>query len=86
MTSSPLIPQIQIPRLQTVFSTYCSRHERATERLQELEADADFKTYLDNCKALSAGRTNAWDIHSLLIKPVQRALKCVWLQAKWRYS
>ncbi|PLW49978.1 hypothetical protein PCASD_01312 [Puccinia coronata f. sp. avenae] len=31
--------------------------------------------YLNECKKLSQGRTSAWDLGSLLIKPVQRCLK-----------
>lgn len=63
----------QIPRIQQVYSTYCARHHRAIMRLQELEPV--LRTYLAECKTLSHGRTNAWDLASLLIKPVQRCLK-----------
>ncbi|GAA5994924.1 uncharacterized protein JCM10292_004432 [Rhodotorula paludigena] len=62
-----------IPRLQQVYSTYCARHHRAILRLQELEPT--LRTYFSECKTLSHGRTNAWDLASLLIKPVQRCLK-----------
>ncbi|KAK4057231.1 hypothetical protein OIO90_001726 [Microbotryomycetes sp. JL221] len=62
-----------IPRIEKIYSTYCSRHDRAINRLQELEPE--LRTYLTDCRALSSGRTQAWDLGSLLIKPVQRALK-----------
>ncbi|GAA6047316.1 hypothetical protein JCM3770_001883 [Rhodotorula araucariae] len=62
-----------IPRIQQVYSTYCVRHHRAILRLQELEPT--LRTYFSECKTLSHGRTNAWDLASLLIKPVQRCLK-----------
>ncbi|GAA5850043.1 hypothetical protein JCM8547_000991 [Rhodosporidiobolus lusitaniae] len=62
-----------IPRIQQVYSTYCARHHRAILRLQELEPT--LRTYFSECKTLSHGRTNAWDLASLLIKPVQRCLK-----------
>ncbi|CDR39197.1 hypothetical protein NBRC10512_007972 [Rhodotorula toruloides] len=62
-----------IPRIQQVYSNYCVRHHRAIIRLQELEPT--LRTYLSECKTLSHGRTNAWDLASLLIKPVQRCLK-----------
>lgn len=65
----------QIPRLEKIYSTYCSRHDRAIIRLQELEEG--LRTYLLECRTLSSGRTQAWDLGSLLIKPVQRALKWV---------
>ncbi|GAA5895147.1 hypothetical protein JCM5296_000894 [Sporobolomyces johnsonii] len=62
-----------IPRVQQVYSTYCARHHRAIVRLQELEPT--LRTYFFECKTLSHGRTTAWDLASLLIKPVQRCLK-----------
>ena len=53
--------------------------------LQELEKNEAVKLWLEvhnldayliqNCKQRSMERTKAWDIHSLLIKPVQRVLK-----------
>ncbi|GAA5926619.1 hypothetical protein JCM3775_001067 [Rhodotorula graminis] len=63
----------KIPRIQQIYSTYCVRHHRAILRLQELEPT--LRTYLSEAKTLSHGRTNAWDLASLLIKPVQRCLK-----------
>lgn len=63
----------QLPRIQQVYATYCARHHRAIVRLQELEPS--LRTYLTECGTLSHGRTNAWDLASLLIKPVQRCLK-----------
>ncbi|KAI5474525.1 hypothetical protein MNV49_003081 [Pseudohyphozyma bogoriensis] len=63
----------QLPRIQKLYSTYCSKHDRAIIRLQELEPA--LTSYLAECKTLSVGRTNAWDLASLLIKPVQRCLK-----------
>lgn len=62
-----------MPRIQDVFATYCARHHRAIGRLQEMEPS--LRSYLQDCKTLSHGRTNAWDLASLLIKPVQRCLK-----------
>ncbi|SGZ27081.1 BQ5605_C025g10047 [Microbotryum silenes-dioicae] len=62
-----------IPQIQKVYATYCARHHRAIVRLQELEPT--LRTYLSECKTLSHGRTKAWDLASLLIKPVQRCLK-----------
>ncbi|SCV68495.1 BQ2448_616 [Microbotryum intermedium] len=62
-----------LPRIKQVYSTYCARHHRAIIRLQELEPT--LRTYFSECRALSHGRTSAWDLASLLIKPVQRCLK-----------
>lgn len=63
----------KLPRIQEVSSRYCVRHHRAIVRLQELEPI--LRTYLSECSTLSHGRTTAWDLASLLIKPVQRCLK-----------
>ncbi|KDE09793.1 hypothetical protein MVLG_00192 [Microbotryum lychnidis-dioicae p1A1 Lamole] len=62
-----------LPRIKQVYSTYCARHHRAIIRLQEL--GSTLHTYFSECRALSHGRTSAWDLASLLIKPVQRCLK-----------
>jgi dynamin-binding protein len=53
--------------------------------LQELEKNEQVKLWLEvnnldanliqECKRRCIERTKAWDIHSLLIKPVQRVLK-----------
>lgn len=63
----------KLPRIQEVSSRYCVRHHRAILRLQELEPT--LRMYLSECSTLSHGRTTAWDLASLLIKPVQRCLK-----------
>ena len=62
-----------MPKIQQVYSTYCSRHDGAIQLLQELEPT--LRTYFADCRELSNGRTKAWDLASLLIKPVQRCLK-----------
>jgi len=68
-----IVPLTQLPRIQQVYSNYCVRHHRAIVRLQDLEPT--LRSYFSECKTLSHGRTNAWDLASLLIKPVQRCLK-----------
>ncbi|BGP55968.1 hypothetical protein JCM8202v2_003575 [Rhodotorula sphaerocarpa] len=60
-------------RIQEASSRYCVRHHRAILRLQELTPT--LRTYLSECATLADGRTSAWDLASLLIKPVQRCLK-----------
>jgi len=68
-----IVSLLQLPRIQQVYSNYCVRHHRAIVRLQDLEPT--LRSYFSECKTLSHGRTNAWDLASLLIKPVQRCLK-----------
>jgi hypothetical protein len=65
-----------MPRIRKVYINYCSRHEAGMLRLQEIlaaspKASAIFKESTE----LARKHTNAWDLASLLIKPVQRVLK-----------
>ncbi|KAG4303776.1 hypothetical protein PORY_002818 [Pneumocystis oryctolagi] len=64
-----------IPQIEKIYSIYCINHSASSERLQELEQDTNIQNWLDECKEISKKRTNAWDLASLLIKPVQRILK-----------
>lgn len=62
--------------LQATYAEYCKRHETAVLRLQELEQnDPTFAAFLAECKETVQNQTTAWDLSSLLIKPVQRVLK-----------
>lgn len=62
-----------LPKIQRVFMTYCSKYQASNNRLQTLLPNlTDYSNY---CHELSRGCTTAWDLPSLLIKPVQRCLK-----------
>jgi hypothetical protein len=63
----------QLPRLEQVYSTYCSKFDSAVAKYDAISAK--LSQYSSECKELSQGLTNAWDLPSLLIKPVQRCLK-----------
>lgn len=63
----------QLPKLSSVYSTYCAHFGDAMQRWESL-ADS-LAAYTRDCKDLCYGHTNAWDLPSLLIKPVQRCLK-----------
>lgn len=60
-------------RLSKVFSRYCSTHERAAACLQKVSREPAVQAWL--AERHPADRTTAWDLPSLLIKPVQRVLK-----------
>ncbi|EGG03819.1 uncharacterized protein MELLADRAFT_109034 [Melampsora larici-populina 98AG31] len=62
-----------LPRIQQVFMTYCSKYQASNNRLQSLLPN--LMDYLNYCNELSRGCTTAWDLSSLLIKPVQRCMK-----------
>lgn len=65
----------QVPRLQSLYTVYCGRQAQANSRLVELLADPAHAAHLAECWALVQPHTNAWDLGSMLIKPVQRVLK-----------
>ncbi|GAO47051.1 hypothetical protein G7K_1264-t2 [Saitoella complicata NRRL Y-17804] len=64
-----------IGNMEIVYTDYCANHDAVATRLVKLEQDPAVKKWLDECTALSKNHTNAWDLGSLLIKPVQRVLK-----------
>ncbi|EPQ26807.1 uncharacterized protein PFL1_05785 [Pseudozyma flocculosa PF-1] len=65
-----------MPRIDQVYAAYCSRHEASMSRLQELlSSEPKVSAFLRDCTAVARRHTNAWDLSSLLIKPVQRVLK-----------
>ncbi len=63
--------------LETTYGEYCKDHDAAITKVQELsdKGDSRIKEYLKTCQTELQGRTGAWDLGSLLIKPVQRVLK-----------
>lgn len=65
-----------MPRIETVYTAYCSRHEASMARLNEVAAHSGrASAFFKDCTEVARKHTNAWDLASLLIKPVQRVLK-----------
>ena len=63
-------------QIEQVFSFYCSRHEASIARLSDMVArNPATSAFLRECDDVSRQHTTAWDLPSLLIKPVQRVLK-----------
>lgn len=63
-------------QIEQVFSFYCSRHEASIARLSDITGrNPAASAFLRECDDLSRQHTTAWDLPSLLIKPVQRVLK-----------
>jgi hypothetical protein len=54
---------------------YCSRHSAASARLLELQGDPGYAAQLNETWLLVKDRTHAWNLDSMLIKPVQRITK-----------
>ncbi|KAK9249081.1 hypothetical protein V1506DRAFT_526942 [Lipomyces tetrasporus] len=66
-----------IPQLEKVYKIYCHSHEASIRRLHRLTTSnaTQMSRWLDACHQASLSRTNAWNLESLLIKPVQRLMK-----------
>ena len=58
-----------------MYLFYCSRQSTASARLIELQSDAGHATYLKDCWSQIKSHTHAWNLDSMLIKPVQRITK-----------
>ncbi|KAA1476965.1 hypothetical protein DENSPDRAFT_785820 [Dentipellis sp. KUC8613] len=65
----------QIPHMEPPYKTYITRHPTAVEHLNKLPQTPALQAYLSRTRDLAASLTHAWDLPSLLIKPVQRLLK-----------
>ncbi|WFD44273.1 hypothetical protein MPSI1_002939 [Malassezia psittaci] len=66
----------KMSQIEQVYTLYCGRHEAAMTRLHEVAAkSAAAAEFLAECDAISREHSRAWDLPSLLIKPVQRVLK-----------
>ncbi|KAG6918870.1 hypothetical protein DXG01_010934 [Tephrocybe rancida] len=64
-----------IPDLEKPFKYYINRHPAALNHLQALPPSAALTEYMQRTQTVASNLSHAWDIASLLIKPVQRLLK-----------
>ncbi|KAJ1656905.1 hypothetical protein IWQ61_003607 [Dispira simplex] len=63
-------------QVREIYSLYCSNFDTAMLTLNLLQKeDPAAKAFLESQQRLLNGKTHAWDLASLLIKPVQRVLK-----------
>ncbi|WWC72819.1 uncharacterized protein I206_106783 [Kwoniella pini CBS 10737] len=67
--------QAFIPRIRPLYNFYCARQSPASLRLMELQTDVAHNAHLKECWLSIKGRTHAWNLDSMLIKPVQRITK-----------
>ncbi|KAJ3285420.1 hypothetical protein HDU79_007342 [Rhizoclosmatium sp. JEL0117] len=66
------------PTIEETYSQYCKNNETQMTRLFDYtspHASEVVQSFFKECQSQLAGRTNAWDLSSLIIKPVQRVLK-----------
>jgi dynamin-binding protein len=61
--------------MEEVYTRYLKNHDSANKKLQSLQQTSDVKIWLESCESYSKDLTSAWNLDSLLVKPVQRILK-----------
>lgn len=66
---------LQIPQMETPYKTYITKHAKAIEHLNSLPKTPALLQYFSETQHMATVMTRAWNISSLLIKPVQRLLK-----------
>ena len=62
-------------QMEKVYAEYLKNHDAANQKLQALQKNEKVKIWLKECRAYAHDLTSAWDLDSLLVKPVQRVLK-----------
>ncbi|OOQ83157.1 putative Rho guanyl nucleotide exchange factor [Penicillium brasilianum] len=66
---------LHIPQMEKVYTEYLKNHEAANKKLQILQRNQKVSIWLNECREWASDLTSAWDLDSLLVKPVQRILK-----------
>ncbi|KAL2204506.1 hypothetical protein CC79DRAFT_1144241 [Sarocladium strictum] len=64
-----------IETIKTVYKGFLSSSDQASKRLIQVQQDPTVKQWLNECKQAADDLTEAWDLDSLLIKPLQRITK-----------
>ncbi|CAL5868414.1 uncharacterized protein PFLUO_LOCUS2639 [Penicillium psychrofluorescens] len=64
-----------VTAMEKVYSDYLRNHDAANKKLQALQRNPKVAIWLKECRDWAADLTTAWDLDSLLVKPVQRILK-----------
>lgn len=62
-------------QMEKVYSDYLKNHDAANKKLQVLQRNPKVAIWLKECRDWASDLTSAWDLDSLLVKPVQRILK-----------
>lgn len=61
--------------MEKVYADYLKNHDAANKTLQTLQQNPKVAIWLKECRDWADDLTTAWDLDSLLVKPVQRILK-----------
>ena len=62
-------------QMEKVYGDYLRNHDAANQTLQRLLKIPEIRLWLTECTTWAHDLTTAWDLDSLLVKPVQRILK-----------
>ncbi|KAJ5121400.1 uncharacterized protein N7515_009361 [Penicillium bovifimosum] len=62
-------------QMEKVYTDYLKNHDSANKKLQALQRIPNVGIWLSECRNCAHDLTTAWDLDSLLVKPVQRILK-----------
>jgi hypothetical protein len=62
-------------QMEKVYTDYLKNHDSANKKLQALQRIPNVGIWLSECRKCAHDLTTAWDLDSLLVKPVQRILK-----------
>ncbi|KAL8770739.1 MAG: hypothetical protein Q9209_003606 [Squamulea sp. 1 TL-2023] len=61
--------------MEKVYTDYLKNHDAANHKLAALQKNEKVQIWLKECRVYAHDLTKAWDLDSLLVKPVQRILK-----------
>lgn len=64
-----------VKEMKEVYTVYLQNHDAANKKLQNLQRDPDVAAWLNDCSNEATNHTAAWNLDSLLVKPMQRILK-----------
>ncbi|KAF9053771.1 Dbl homology domain-containing protein [Hymenopellis radicata] len=64
-----------IPDMERPYKVYISKHETAANHFHSLPISTALSAYHTQTRTIASSLSHAWDLNSMLIKPVQRLLK-----------
>jgi hypothetical protein len=64
-----------IEKMRTIHESFLRSSDLAAKRLIQIQQDSGVKVWLKECNAVAKDLTAAWNLDSLLIKPMQRITK-----------
>ncbi|CAG8050755.1 unnamed protein product [Penicillium nalgiovense] len=74
-TSLGIAFMTHMTQMEVVNSGYLKNHDAANKKLQTLQSNPEAAIWMKECRESASDLTCAWDLDSLLAKPVQRILK-----------